>query len=134
MADVLFDDVDSILTTFQDLDDPRSHINRRHVFGDLLVICIMAVIAGADGPQAIGVWADNNQDWLTRILHPPIVAAIELGCYRASGIWPPFFSFRSVAAQNAPLPHGDFEHAGHDSTRRWARLIATAKSEHDLVK
>ena len=55
MAPIQFDNVDSILSCFQDLKNPRSHINRRHVFGDLLVICIMAVIAGADGPQAIGV-------------------------------------------------------------------------------
>lgn len=71
MAEIQFDNVDSILSSFQDLKDPRSHINRRHVFGDLLVICIMAVIAGADGPQAIGVWADNNQAWLKKHLQLP---------------------------------------------------------------
>ena len=71
MADIQFDNVDSILTSFEALNDPRSHINRRHVFGDLLVICIMAVIAGADGPQAIGVWADNNRAWLKKHLTLP---------------------------------------------------------------
>ena len=71
MADIQFDNVDSILTSFEALNDPRSHINRRHVFGDLLVICIMAVIAGADGPQAIGVWADNNRAWLKKHLMLP---------------------------------------------------------------
>lgn len=71
MAEIQFDNVDSILSSFQDLKDPRSHINRRHVFGDLLVICIMAVIAGADGPQAISVWADNNQAWLKKHLQLP---------------------------------------------------------------
>jgi predicted transposase YbfD/YdcC len=71
MADIEFDNVDSILTSFSELADPRSHVNRRHVFGDLLVICIMAVIAGADGPQAIGVWADNNKAWLKKHLQLP---------------------------------------------------------------
>jgi len=71
MAVIQFDNVDSILTCFQELEDPRSHINRRHVFGDLLVICIAAVIAGADGPDAIGTWADNNQEWLKKHLQLP---------------------------------------------------------------
>jgi len=59
MAKISFDNVDSILSCFEDLKDPRSHISRLHVFGDLLVICIMAVIAGADGPEAISTWADS---------------------------------------------------------------------------
>jgi predicted transposase YbfD/YdcC len=67
-TELQFDSVDSILTCFEELNDPRSHVNRLHVFGDLLVICIMAVIAGADGPQAIGIWADNNQVWLRKHL------------------------------------------------------------------
>lgn len=67
-TELQFDSVDSILTCFEKLKDPRSHVNRLHVFGDLLVICIMAVIAGADGPQAIGIWADNNQVWLRKHL------------------------------------------------------------------
>lgn len=71
MAEIQFDNVDSILTCFQDLKDPRSHINRRHVFGDLLVICIIAVIAGADGPEAIGTWAGHNHAWLKKHLALP---------------------------------------------------------------
>ena len=71
MADMQFDNVDSILTCFNELPDPRSHINRKHVFGDLLVICIMAVIAGADGPDAIGVWATTNEVWLKNHLSLP---------------------------------------------------------------
>jgi len=53
---VLDMDVKSILEEFTDLPDPRSHINRLHLLGDLVVICIMAVSAhhshrvrGADG-------------------------------------------------------------------------------------
>lgn len=71
MSEIQFDNVDSILTSFKDLKDPRSHINRRHLFGDLLVICIMAVIAGADGPEAIGTWAENNHEWLKKHLQLP---------------------------------------------------------------
>lgn len=63
--------VESILSSFGDIPDPRSHVNQVHLFGDLLVICIMAVIAGADGPQAIGVWASNNEQWLRKRLKLP---------------------------------------------------------------
>lgn len=71
MAEITFDNVDSILSSFSEIKDPRSPVNRRHVFGDLLVICIMAVIAGADGPQAIGVWANHNETWLKKHLQLP---------------------------------------------------------------
>lgn len=71
MSEIKFDNVDSILSSFADLPDPRSHINRKHLFGDLLVICIMAVIAGADGPDAIGVWANTNREWLQKHLQLP---------------------------------------------------------------
>ncbi len=48
--------VESILEDFRELPDPRSRINQRHLLGDIIVIRIMAVIAGAEGPKAIGVW------------------------------------------------------------------------------
>ena len=46
-------------------------MNRKHLLGDLIVIAICAVIAGADGPKAIGVWADSNRDWLKQHLELP---------------------------------------------------------------
>jgi predicted transposase YbfD/YdcC len=64
-------DVVDIMEYFKDLDDPRSTINRRHLLGDLIVICILAVVAGANGPKAIGVWANSNKEWLSRNLSLP---------------------------------------------------------------
>ena len=64
-------DVDSIVQNFNQLEDPRSTVNQRHLLGDLIVICIMGVIAGADGPLAIGVWAANNKRWLRQRLQLP---------------------------------------------------------------
>jgi predicted transposase YbfD/YdcC len=63
--------VESILAEFAELEDPRTSINRKHLLGDLIVISILAVIAGADGPQAIGVWAKSNEDWLRARLELP---------------------------------------------------------------
>jgi len=71
MSTIQFDNVDSILEEFKDLHDPRSHVNRRHLLGDLIVISIMAVIAGADGPSAIGAWAKSNAEWLKQHLELP---------------------------------------------------------------
>lgn len=71
MYEVNSDDVVSILDYFKDLEDPRSTINRKHLLGDLIVICILAVIAGADGPKAIGIWAKNQAAWLRERLPLP---------------------------------------------------------------
>lgn len=65
------EDVVNILEYFKDLHDPRSTINRKHLLGDLIVICILAVIAGADGPKAIGIWAESNAAWLKERLPLP---------------------------------------------------------------
>ena len=61
----------SILEYFSELEDPRSSINRRHLLGDLIVISVCVVLAGADGPKAIGVWADAHKDWLRKYLELP---------------------------------------------------------------
>lgn len=71
MPEVMSDDVVSILDFFEDLEDPRSTINRKHLLGDLIVISICGVLAGADGPKAIGVWAQSNRDWLQQHLPLP---------------------------------------------------------------
>lgn len=71
MLQSIGDDVGSIIECFEDLEDPRSAVNRKHLLGDLIVISICAVIAGADGPKAIGIWADSNRDWLRQYLELP---------------------------------------------------------------
>ena len=71
MSEVTSDDVLSIRCFFKDLEDPRSTVNRKHLLGDLIVISICAVLGGADGPKAIGVWAQSNRDWLKQHLPLP---------------------------------------------------------------
>jgi predicted transposase YbfD/YdcC len=71
MLEVIETEVESIRDYFEPLEDPRSTINRKHLIGDLIVISIAAVIAGADGPTAIGVWALSNKEWLSRHLELP---------------------------------------------------------------
>ena len=63
--------VQSILDSFAELPDPRSTTNCIHLLRDIIVISITAVIAGADGPRSIGVWAKANLEWLTDRLPLP---------------------------------------------------------------
>ena len=56
---------------FGKLEDPRSHINRKHLLGDLIVICVCAVLSGCEGPIAIGQWAKAKTAWLKEHLELP---------------------------------------------------------------
>jgi len=56
---------------FAELPDPRSTINLRHLLIDVVVISLCGVLAGADGPVAIEVWADAHHDWLRGHLKLP---------------------------------------------------------------
>lgn len=61
----------NIVDFFSELPDPRAEINRRHKLGDVIVICICAVLANADGPTAIAKWAKLNAEWLEKHLTLP---------------------------------------------------------------
>jgi predicted transposase YbfD/YdcC len=71
MAEVVRVDVQEVLRHFQNLEDPRSPVNRRHPLDSVLVIAIMAVLAGADGPTAIAQWAKLKADFLQQLLNLP---------------------------------------------------------------
>jgi predicted transposase YbfD/YdcC len=63
--------LDEIVACFATLEDPRSHINRRHPLPSILVIAVLAVLAGAAGPTAIARWAKYKEELLTGILDLP---------------------------------------------------------------
>src|SRR5947209_9333802 len=63
--------LDEIVGSFSTLEDPRSHINRRHPLPSILVIAVLAVLAGAAGPTAIARWAELKEELLTGILDLP---------------------------------------------------------------
>jgi len=71
MLEAMETEVESMQDYFRSLEDPRTTINRKHLLGDLIVISICAVIAGADGPKAIGVWALSHEAWLFQHLELP---------------------------------------------------------------
>ena len=56
---------------FESLEDPRYDINQKHPFISVIVIAVMAVLAGADGPTAIAKWAGFQAEFLRRHLVLP---------------------------------------------------------------
>jgi predicted transposase YbfD/YdcC len=57
MADTGRIALDDVVRHFQDLEDPRSTVNLQHPLVSVVVIALMAVLAGAAGPTAIAKWA-----------------------------------------------------------------------------
>jgi predicted transposase YbfD/YdcC len=71
MADFQRIALDDVVRHFQDLDDPRSTVNLQHPLVSVVVIALMAVLAGAAGPTAIARWAALKQEFLHEALDLP---------------------------------------------------------------
>src|SRR5271170_153460 len=56
---------------FEELKDPRSTINQRHPLVSVVVIALLAVLAGAGGPTAIARWAALKEEFLLEALDLP---------------------------------------------------------------
>ena len=64
-------ELDEVLVHFSELEDPRSEVNLRHPLESVVVIALMAVLAGASGPTAIAQWALIKAELLTTLLPLP---------------------------------------------------------------
>lgn len=60
-----------VVSHFRELEDPRSSVNLLHPLDSVIVIAIMAVLAGANGPTAIAKWANMKSDLLKKSLDLP---------------------------------------------------------------
>lgn len=63
--------LDEIVGYFDELEDPRSETNRKHPLVSVVVIAMMAVLAGAGGPTAIARWAALKEEFLLAVLPLP---------------------------------------------------------------
>lgn len=70
MADLQRIGLDEVIPHFEALDDPRSAVNLQHPLVSVVVIALMAVLAGAGGPTAIARWAALNEEFLLRSALP----------------------------------------------------------------
>jgi predicted transposase YbfD/YdcC len=71
MADSRHISLDEVILHFAELEDPRSTVNLRHPLVSVVVIALMAVLAGASGPTAIGEWAALKEEFLLNTLDLP---------------------------------------------------------------
>ena len=71
MAEVRRIGLDEIAQHFETLEDPRSAVNRKHPLVSVVVIALMAVLAGANGPTAIAEWAALKEEFLLNSLDLP---------------------------------------------------------------
>jgi predicted transposase YbfD/YdcC len=94
MADGIRVGLDEVLVHFSELEDPRSQINQLHPLVSVLVIALMAVLAGASGPTAIAKWALIKQELLQTLLPLPngvprkdvfrrVLSALQPGAFQA---------------------------------------------------
>src|SRR5438270_11321652 len=94
MADVRRIGLDEVARHFEDLEDPRSSVNRKYPLVSVVVIAVMAVLAGANGPTAIAKWAALKEEFLVEALNLPdgvprkdvfrrVLMALRPGAFRA---------------------------------------------------
>jgi predicted transposase YbfD/YdcC len=62
---------ESIAKHFRELKDPRTGNAKRHIFIEILIIAICAVICGADGWNDVELYGKNKKDWLKSFLELP---------------------------------------------------------------
>jgi predicted transposase YbfD/YdcC len=71
MADLQRLSLDEVVLHFAELEDPRSAVNLQHPLVSVVVIAMMAVLAGAGGPTAIARWAALKEEFLVGALNLP---------------------------------------------------------------
>src|SRR4051794_30550199 len=116
MADSRRVSLDEIVVHFQELEDPRSTINQRHPLVGVLVIALLAVLAGAGGPTAIARWAALKEELLVRVLDLPngiprkdvfrrVLRAVEPAAFQACfAHWLPSLRAEAVAGTGVERP------------------------------
>src|SRR3954468_16237472 len=63
--------LDEIVVHSQELEEPRATVNRRHPLVSVVVIALLAVLAGAGGPTAIARGAALKEELLLQVLDLP---------------------------------------------------------------
>jgi hypothetical protein len=108
--------LDEVICHFSELEDPRSEINRKHPLPSVVVIALIAVLAGTSGPTGIAKWALLNKRLLNRLLPLPhgiprkdvfrrVLATLKpdafQACYRN---WPESLREKAAAATEIDQP------------------------------
>jgi predicted transposase YbfD/YdcC len=108
MAELQHISLDEVVLHFAELEDPRSTVNLQHPLVSVVVIALMAALAGAGGPTAIARWAALKGEFLSTTLDLPngiprkdvfrrVLMAVRPGAFQACFVnW--LNSLRATAA------------------------------------
>jgi len=119
--------LDEVVGFFKDLEDPRSSINLKHPLVSVVVIAMMAILAGAGGPTAIAEWAAFKEEFLVKLLSLPhgiprkdvfrlVLATLKPGAFQACFVaW--LTSLRAQAAQALDIDQPIFAVDGKSARR-----------------
>jgi predicted transposase YbfD/YdcC len=119
--------VDEIVAHFGSLEDPRSTINLLHPLSSVVVIAIMAILAGASGPTSIARWAKDKAAFLSGVLDLPngvprkdvfrrVLCSLKPECFQecfANWLW----SLRQKAAGQTEVERPTFNIDGKAARR-----------------
>jgi predicted transposase YbfD/YdcC len=106
--------LEEVIAHFEELEDPRSSINQRHPLVSVVVIAMMGVLAGANGPTAIAKWATLKKEFLLQVLDLPngipgkdvfrrVLAALRPDAFQSCFVsW--LQSLRQAAGQASDVP------------------------------
>lgn len=127
MVDTRMDNLSSRTTVLGHEEDPRSTVNRRHPLVSVVVISLMAVLAGANGPTAIAKWAALKVEFLLNALDLPhgipckdvfrrVLMALKPGAFQACfATW--LQSLRATAAARTGVERPVFAVDGKTARR-----------------
>ena len=116
MTDTQHITLDEVVLHFADLEDPRCDVNRRHPLVSVVVIAVMAVLAGANGPTAIAKWAALKEEFLFGALELPggiprkdvfrrVLMTLRPGAFQACFVnWLESLRAKAAAATGADQP------------------------------
>jgi predicted transposase YbfD/YdcC len=119
--------LDEVIGYFDELEDPRSTVNRKHPLVSVVVIAMMAVLAGAGGPTAIAKWAAIKEEFLLKLLDLPsgipckdvfrrVLATLKPGAFQACfATW--LQSLRAKAAEATGIDQPVFSVDGKTNRR-----------------
>lgn len=134
--------LDEVIPHFEALEDPRSTVNLQHPLVSVVVIALMAVLAGASGPTAIARWAALKQEFLLRALPLPhgiprkdvfrrVLMTLKPGAFQACfANWLRSLRARAAAATGVERPvlsvDGKTARRSHDRKRGLGALHAVS--------
>jgi predicted transposase YbfD/YdcC len=134
--------LDEVIGYFDELEDPRSTVNLKHPLVSVVVIAMMAVLAGAGGPTAIAKWAALKEEFLVKVLKLPngiprkdvfrrVLATLQPGAFQACfANWLQSLRARAAAAMGVDQPvfavDGKTARRSHDRSKGLGALHAVS--------